>query len=78
MSRFPFQLTTAADYDAAYRFSTESPEVFWEEVASHYQWRKPWHTALQWNFREPDVKWFLGGELNITENCIDRHLKSHA
>ena len=78
MSRFPFQLTTAADYDAAYRFSTESPEAFWEDVASHYKWRKPWHTALEWNFQAPDVKWFLGAELNITENCIDRHLKSNA
>jgi len=78
MSRFPFQLTTAADYDAAYRFSLESPEAFWEDVASHYQWRKPWHTALEWNFRDPDVKWFLGGELNITENCIDRHLRDKA
>ncbi len=78
MSRFPFQLTTEADYDAAYRFSTESPEAFWEDVASHYQWRKPWHTTLEWNFQEPDVKWFLGAELNITENCIDRHLSDKA
>jgi acetyl-CoA synthetase len=78
MSRFPFQLTTAADYHAACRFSEASPEAFWEDVASHFQWRNPWQTALEWNFKEPNVKWFIGGELNITENCIDRHLKSHA
>lgn len=78
MSRHPFQLSTRAEYDAAYQFSLSSPEAFWEDVASQYHWRKPWHTVLEWNFQAPDVKWFLGAELNITENCIDRHLKNKA
>jgi acetyl-CoA synthetase len=52
----------------------EDPEAFWSFVASHFQWRKKWDSVLNWNFKEPKVEWFAGGKLNITENCIDRHL----
>jgi acetyl-CoA synthetase len=75
MSKFPFQLQHTHDYDAAYQYSIQSPEAFWDDVASHFVWRKAWNKTLEWNFTEPDVQWFIGGELNITENCIDRHLR---
>lgn len=71
---YPFQVRTAEQYQAAYQKSIEDPEGFWAEVASHFQWRKKWDKVLDWNFAEPNVEWFKGGKLNITENCIDRHL----
>ncbi|MGA0557996.1 acetate--CoA ligase [Larkinella sp. VNQ87] len=69
-----FRIRTFEEYQEAYRYSVEDPEGFWAEIAQNFQWRKPWKKALQWNFEEPDVKWFEGGKLNITENCLDRHL----
>jgi acetyl-CoA synthetase len=66
------------EYQTAYKKSVESPEDFWAGIASHFTWQKKWDKVLQWNFKEPDVKWFLGGKLNITENCIDRHLPQKA
>lgn len=71
---YPFQIRTAEEYQAAYQKSIEDPEGFWAEVASHFQWRKKWDKVLEWNFSEPKIEWFRGGKLNITENCIDRHL----
>ncbi len=71
---YPFQITSKEQYDAAYKKSTEDPEGFWADVASSFQWRQPWEKTLDWNFIEPHIKWFLGGKMNITENCIDRHL----
>ncbi len=62
------------EYQATYARSVADPEGFWAEIASTFQWQKPWKKVLQWNFRKPDIKWFLGGKLNITENCLDRHL----
>ncbi len=57
-----------------YERSVREPENFWAEIADSFQWRKKWDTVLEWNFDEPDVKWFQGGKLNITENILDRHL----
>ncbi len=71
---YPYQIKNAEEYKAAYKKSTEDPEGFWGEVASHFQWRKPWDKVLDWNFSEPKIEWFKGAKLNITENCIDRHL----
>jgi acetyl-CoA synthetase len=68
------RIRTFDEYQAAYQKSVEDPEAFWAEVAQNFQWRKPWTKTLQWNFTEPNVKWFIGGKLNITENCLDRHL----
>ena len=65
-----------ATYENAYQKSVENPEGFWAEQASSFSWRKKWEKVLQWDFRGPDVKWFIGGKLNITENCLDRHLES--
>lgn len=62
------------EYTQEYRKSVENPEAFWEEQAQTFTWRKKWDKVLEWNFKEPNVKWFPGGKLNITENCLDRHL----
>lgn len=71
-----FRIKSEEEYIAAYRLSTEQPEKFWDEIANAYQWRKPWNKTLEWDFVKPEVKWFIGGRLNITENCIDRHLET--
>jgi len=63
-----------ADYQHAYRESTENPDDFWARVAETFLWRKKWEAVLEWNFVEPAVSWFVNGKLNITENCLDRHL----
>jgi acetyl-CoA synthetase len=70
-----FQIKTNEAYEIAYKKSVNEPEAFWNEIAGHYQWRKPWDKTLEWNFEEPQVKWFINGKLNITENCLDRHLE---
>jgi len=62
------------EYHSAYRHSTEDPEGFWNEVAEEFSWMKPWEKTLTWNFDSFDVHWFEGARLNITENCLDRHL----
>ncbi len=72
---YPYQIKNLAEYHAAYQRSIEDPAAFWASVAEHFTWRKKWDTTLEWNFNEPDVKWFQGGKLNITENCLDRHLE---
>lgn len=71
-------IATIADYHKEYKRSTENPEQFWDEQASNFLWKKKWSRTLEWNFKEPFVKWFLDGELNITENCLDRHLEKKA
>ncbi|MCB0610631.1 MAG: acetate--CoA ligase [Lewinella sp.] len=68
------QIRTFEEYKAVYQRSVEDPEGFWAEQAGSFDWRKPWDKVLDWNFRDLDVKWFIGGKLNITENCLDRHL----
>ena len=63
------------EYFQVYRKSIENPESFWEEIAEeHFIWRKKWNKVLAWDFSQPKVTWFEGAQLNITENCIDRHL----
>ena len=59
----------------AYRVSINDPDKYWASVAQHFKWKKKWNEVLEWNFREPKVKWFSGAKLNITENCLDRHLE---
>ncbi|MFN6409342.1 MAG: acetate--CoA ligase [Bacteroidota bacterium] len=71
---YPYQIKTEAAYRAAYKQSVEDPEQFWGSVAENFSWKKKWDKVLSWNFEEPKVEWFAGGKLNITENCIDRHL----
>ncbi|TXE11847.1 acetate--CoA ligase [Seonamhaeicola algicola] len=63
------------EYYQVYRKSVREPENFWEEIAEeHFMWRKKWDNVLSWDFSKPEVTWFEGAQLNITENCIDRHL----
>lgn len=64
------------EYQAAYKKSVEQPEQFWKEVADTFVWRKKWDKILTWNFKEPKIEWFKGAKLNITENCLDRHLET--
>ena len=63
------------EYWQVYRRSVRNPENFWEEIAEeHFLWRRRWDEVLSWDFAKPEVKWFAGAKLNITENCLDRHL----
>lgn len=64
------------EYQEVYKHSVENPEAFWADVAGHFYWRKKWDRVLDWNFTDPHIKWFEGAKLNITENCLDRHLES--
>jgi acetyl-CoA synthetase len=72
---YPYQIRSAEQYQATYKKSVEDPEGFWGDIASHFQWRKPWDKVLEWDFKKPTIKWFSGAKLNITENCLDRHLE---
>lgn len=65
-------------YQEVYDQSISDPESFWAEVAGDFEWRKRWDKVLEWDFHKPEVKWFINGKLNITENCLDRHLESRA
>jgi acetyl-CoA synthetase len=67
-----------ARYISDYQRSIENPEAYWDEIASTFLWHKRWNKTLEWDFNKPDVKWFMGGQLNITENCLDRHLITKA
>src|SRR5258708_26903389 len=69
-----YRIISLEEYHHEYRHSIENPEEFWAEKAEHFIWKRKWDKILQWNFSEPDVKWFINGKLNITENCLDRHL----
>ena len=62
-------------YKKEYKRSIKHPEDFWEEKARNFSWRKRWRNVLSWDFTKPEIKWFEGGKLNITENCLDRHLE---
>ncbi|MBS1525434.1 MAG: acetate--CoA ligase [Bacteroidetes bacterium] len=68
------KITSFDEYQQTYKRSVDKPEEFWADIAGNFRWRKPWIKVLDWNFEEPNVKWFIGGKLNITENCLDRHL----
>ncbi len=72
-----YNLTSKEQYLNAYQDSMEHPEKFWEEIAEeNFVWRKKWENIVDWDFTKPEIKWFEGAKLNITENCIDRHLET--
>lgn len=72
-----YHIKNLEEYFQVYRKSVQSPESFWEEIAEeHFVWRKRWDRVLEWDFQKPEIKWFQGAQLNITENCIDRHLNT--
>ncbi len=72
------RITSINEYHEEYRRSTEDPEAFWAEIADQFTWRKKWDKVLEWDFNKPEIKWFPGAKLNITENCLDRHLPERA
>ena len=70
-----YYIKSLEEYFQVYRNSVRNPTTFWEEIAEeHFVWRRRWDNVLSWDFSKPEVKWFEGAQLNITENCIDRHL----
>ena len=72
-----YQLKNRDSYNQNYINSAENPEVFWAEIAkNNFVWKRPWDRVLDWDFSKPKISWFEGAKLNITENCIDRHLKT--
>jgi acetyl-CoA synthetase len=72
------QIKTWEEYQEAYRKSVEDPEGFWAAQAEQFAWRRKWDKTLNWDFKGPNIEWFAGGKLNITENCLDRHLETRA
>lgn len=71
---YPFQITSLDQYHQDHKKSVDDPEGFWGNIADNFLWKQKWQKVLNWNFKEPKIEWFSGGKLNITENCIDRHL----
>lgn len=76
--RMRHKITSIEHYHETYKKSVDQPEQFWSEIADSFQWHQKWDKVLEWNFREPKVEWFVNGKLNITENCLDRHLDKNA
>ena len=68
------QIGNLEEYHDAWSRAAADPEAFWEEQASSFEWHAPWESVVEWDFRKPEVRWFDGARLNITENCLDRHL----
>ncbi|MDB4104745.1 acetate--CoA ligase [Salibacteraceae bacterium] len=62
------------EYTEKYSLSVENTDQFWGEIAETFTWNKPYEKICNWDFETPDIKWFVNGKLNITENCLDRHL----
>jgi len=69
------RIKTFEEYKEKYALSVAQPEQFWGEIADTFQWIKPYDKVCEWEFDSPDIKWFTNGKLNITENCLDRHLE---
>lgn len=67
-------IKTFEEYQNQYNESISNPEQFWDNIAKTFLWKRPWDKTLEWNFNEPKIEWFINGKLNITENCLDRHL----
>lgn len=71
------QVKSFEEYQQSYQLSIDNPEAFWANIAEHFTWKKKWDRVLDWNFTEPKIEWFGGAKLNITENCLDRHLENN-
>jgi acetyl-CoA synthetase len=69
------KIGSISEYNEEYQKSIEHPEQFWQDKASTFKWSTKWNKVLSWDFNTPKVEWFVGGKLNITENCLDRHLE---
>lgn len=70
------KISSYEEYEAAYTRSVTNPEGFWGDIAETFTWQKKWDKVLDWNFADPKVEWFVNGKMNITENCLDRHLET--
>ena len=68
------RIHSLSGYMYEYQKSVQDPESFWSRIADSFHWKKKWDKVVDWNFETPDVKWFVNGKLNITENILDRHL----
>jgi acetyl-CoA synthetase len=74
-----YYLKNFESYTNSYKNSVENPEAFWNTIAKdNFVWKRPWSRVLDWDFSIPKISWFEGAQLNITENCIDRHLEHNA
>ena len=72
-----FEIKNSEDYNKNYTAAIQNPEEFWATIAKeNFTWKRPWSKVLDWDFSIPKVSWFEGAQLNITENCIDRHLET--
>jgi acetyl-CoA synthetase len=71
------QIKSFEEYQKAYQESIDNPASFWEDKAQSFLWHKKWNSVVEYNFEEAQFSWFAGGQLNITENCLDRHLGTH-
>src|SRR5262245_58448503 len=67
-------LKSVEEYQARYRASVEDPEKFWAEEAKRIDWLKAPEETLRWDFQRPEINWYLGGRLNVSANCLDRHV----
>ena len=76
MITYNYQIKSEEEYRKAYEKSISDPEFFWGEIAENFLWKKKSEKILEWNFLEPKIEWFKGATLNITENCLDRHIKN--
>ncbi|MBL4710246.1 MAG: AMP-binding protein, partial [Flavobacteriales bacterium] len=70
------QINSKEEYKAIYQRSVSEPEAFWEEIASNFKWKKKWDKVLEYDWGTAKFEWFKGAQLNITENCLDRHLET--
>jgi acetyl-CoA synthetase len=70
------RINNLEEYSRAYQKSTEQPHAFWDEIASEFRWRKSWEKTFEYDFNTAQNRWFINGKLNITENCLDRHLEA--
>lgn len=73
-----YRIRNFNDYQLEYQKSIENPEKFWDKIAEEFYWREHWSETLIWDFNSPKIKWFIDGKLNITENCLDRHMAEKA
>ncbi|WP_223265878.1 acetate--CoA ligase [Vicingus serpentipes] len=76
LENMSLKISSFEEYQSEYNRSINNPNEFWAEKAKHFYWREQWDSVLEWDFKEPNVKWFVNGKLNITENCLDRHLET--
>lgn len=72
---YPYQINSLEAYKEIYARSINQPQNFWADIASNFTWRRKWDKVLEWDFKNYKTEWFKGAKLNITENCLDRHLE---